>query len=217
MATPPMATPPTASPKVQFLFDFGSPNAYLAYKVIPAIEARTGARFEYVPVLLGGVFKATGNRSPVEAFAGVPAKLAYEGRERDRFIARHGLNHFRGNPHFPVNTLAIMRGAVAAQALNVFRPYVETVFAAMWEDGRKMDDPIVVAEVLETAKLPAERLMGLTQERIVKDELVANTNDAVARGVFGSPSFFVGDELFFGKDRLPDVEAEIVAATAQAL
>jgi len=202
------------TPTVEFLFDFGSPNAYLAHKVIPAIEARTGAKFAYVPVLLGGVFKATGNRSPMEAFAGIPAKLAYEGLERDRFVARHGLTRFAGNPHFPVNTLAIMRGAVAAETLKVFEAYVETVFAAMWEQGRKMDDPVVVAEVLDAAHLPAERLMALAQERAIKDELVANTNAAVARGVFGSPSFFVGDELYFGKDRLPDVEAAIVAATA---
>jgi len=199
------------TPTVEFLFDFGSPNAYLAHKVIPAIEARTGVKFVYVPVLLGGVFKATGNRSPAEAFAGIPAKLAYEARERDRFVARHGLTRFKGNPHFPVNTLAIMRGAVAAETLKVFEAYVETVFAAMWEQGRKMDDLVVVAEVLDAAGLPAERLMALAQERAIKDELVANTNAAVARGVFGSPSFFVGDQLYFGKDRLPDVEAAIVA------
>ena len=202
--------------KVEFLFDFGSPNAYLAHKVIPGIEARTGAKFDYVPVLLGGVFKATGNRSPMEALAGIPAKLAYEGRERDRFVARHGLTGFAGNPHFPVNTLGIMRGAVAAQTIGVFEPYVETVYAAMWEQGRKMDDPAVIGEVLAAAGLPAERLMALTQDQGVKDTLVANTQRAVERGVFGSPSFFVGDELYFGKDRLPDVEAEILAAAAPA-
>ncbi len=201
-----------AGPAVEFLFDFGSPNAYLAHKVIPAIEARTGARFTYVPVLLGGLFKATGNRSPMEAFAGIPAKLAYEALERDRFVKRHGLTRFAPNPHFPVNTLAIMRGAVAAQTLRVFAPYVEAVFAAMWEEGRKMDDPGVIAQALAAAKLPAERLMALAQERAIKDELVANTSGAVERGVFGSPSFLVGDALYFGKDRLDDVEAAIVAS-----
>jgi 2-hydroxychromene-2-carboxylate isomerase len=197
---------------VEFLFDFGSPNAYLAHKVIPAIEARTGVRFAYVPVLLGGVFKATGNRSPMEAFAGIPAKLAYEAKERDRFVARHGLTRFAANPHFPVNTLAIMRGAVAARRLDVFEAYVEAVFAAMWEDGRKMDDPTVIGEVLSAASLPAERLIAFTQDQAVKDELVANTTAAVARGVFGSPSFFVGDDLWFGKDRLGEVEAALVGA-----
>jgi 2-hydroxychromene-2-carboxylate isomerase len=208
-----MATPhdgaARARPNVEFLFDFGSPNAYLAHRVIPGAEARTGARFAYVPVLLGGVFKATGNRSPMEAFAGVPAKLAYEARERDRFIARHGLTRFAANPYFPVNTLAIMRGAVAARALGVFEAYVEAVFAAMWEQGRKMDDPAVIAEVLAAADLPAERLMALAQDQGVKDQLVANTAAAVARGVFGSPSFFLGDELYFGKDKLGEIEAAV--------
>jgi len=198
-----------ASRSPEFLFDFGSPNAYLAHRVIPAIEARTSARFAYVPVLLGGVFKATGNRSPMEAYAGVPAKLAYEALETRRFVARHGLTRFAPNPHFPVNTLAIMRGAVAARTLEVFDRYVEAVFAAMWEDGRKMDDPMAIAQVLGAARLPAERLMALTQEPAVKDELIANTTDAVARGVFGSPTFFVGEEMFFGKDRLRDVEEMI--------
>jgi 2-hydroxychromene-2-carboxylate isomerase len=197
--------------EVEFLFDFGSPNAYLAHKVIPAIETRTGARFVYTPVLLGGVFKATGNRSPMEAYAGIPAKLAYEGLETRRFVARHGLTRFRANPHFPVNTLGIMRGAEAARDLDLFGPYVEAVFAAMWEDGRKMDDPAVIAEVLTAVGLPAERLMALTTDQAVKDRLMANTTRAVERGVFGSPSFFVGDELYFGKDRLRDVEEAVVS------
>ncbi|MGH7022264.1 MAG: 2-hydroxychromene-2-carboxylate isomerase [Caulobacteraceae bacterium] len=195
----------------EFLFDFGSPNAFLAHRVIPAIEARAGARFVYVPVLLGGVFKATGNRSPMEAFAGIPAKLAYEALETRRFVARHGLTRFRSNPHFPVNTLAIMRGAEAARDLDVFAPYVEGVFAAMWEDGRKMDDPAVIGATLAAAGLPAEKLMALTQDQAVKDRLMANTMRAVERGVFGSPSFFVGEELYFGKDRLRDVEEALGA------
>jgi 2-hydroxychromene-2-carboxylate isomerase len=197
----------------RFLFDFGSPNAYLAHRVIPAIEARTGARFIYVPVLLGGVFKATGNRSPMEAYAGIPAKLAYEGLEMRRFIEAHGLTAFAHNPHFPVNTLAIMRGAVAAKRLDVFVPYVEAMFRAMWEQGLKMDDPAVIADALGAAGLPAGELMTLTQAPEVKEELVANTRAAVERGVFGSPSFFVGDALYFGKDRLGAVEAAMLAPT----
>jgi 2-hydroxychromene-2-carboxylate isomerase len=194
---------------VEFLFDFGSPNAYLAHKVIPAIEARSGARFIYTPVLLGGVFKATGNRSPMEAFAGIPAKLAYEALETQRFVARHGLAGYRLNPHFPVNTLAIMRGAEAARDLDVFTAYVDAVYAAMWEDGRKMDDAAVIGEVLAAAGLPAERLMTMTADQAVKDRLMASTTRAVERGVFGSPSFFVGDDLYFGKDRLRDVEEAV--------
>jgi 2-hydroxychromene-2-carboxylate isomerase len=197
--------------EVAFLFDFGSPNAYLAHKVIPAIEARSGARFIYTPVLLGGVFKATGNRSPMEAYAGIPAKLAYEALETRRFVARHGLTGFRSNPHFPVNTLAIMRGAEAARDLDVFAPYIAAVYAAMWEHGRKMDDPAVIGEVLAAAGLPAERLVALTADQAVKDRLMASTTRAVERGVFGSPSFFVGEDLYFGKDRLRDVEEAVAA------
>jgi len=199
-------------PTPRFLFDFGSPNAYLSHQVIPAIEARTGVRFTYEPVLLGGIFKATGNRSPVEAFGGIKNKLEYEGLETRRFIARHGLTKYAHNPHFPVNTLAIMRGAVAAQTLDVFEAYVETVFVAMWERGLKMDDPAVVAATLNEAGLPAEKLLALTQDPAVKDRLMANTTAAVEAGVFGIPSFFVGEEMWFGKDRLRDVEEAIVGA-----
>lgn len=199
-------------PDVRFLFDFGSPNAYLSHRVIPAIEARTGAKFIYEPVLLGGVFKATGNRSPMEAFGAIKGKLAYEAMETRRFVARHGLTKYAPNPHFPVNTLAIMRGAVAAQTLGVFEAYVEAMFVAMWERGLKMDDPAIVTQVLSDAGLPAAELLALTQDASVKETLVANTAAAVEQGVFGSPTFFVGDEMYFGKDRLRDVEEAIAAA-----
>ena len=196
---------------VIFYFDFGSPNAYLAHKVIPEIEARSGARFVYVPALLGGIFKATGNQSPAQAFAGIPSKLAYERKETQRFVRRHGITEFAMNPHFPVNTLQIMRGAVAAQQLGVFEAYVEAVYRAMWVQGLKMDDPAVIRQALEAAGLPAERLIALMGDADVKARLIANTEQAVAKGVFGSPSFLVGDELFFGKDRLRDVEEEVAA------
>ena len=196
---------------VIFYFDFGSPNAYLAHKVIPAIEQRTGATFVYTPTLLGGVFKLTGNRSPAEAFAGIPLKLAYEGKETQRFVAKHGITEYARNPHFPVNTLLIMRGAVAAQRLGVFEAYVEAVYRAMWVEGLKMDDVAVVQGRLEQAGLPADQLLALTQDAEVKAELIKNTEDAVAHGVFGSPSFLVGEELFFGKDKLRDVEEEVAA------
>jgi 2-hydroxychromene-2-carboxylate isomerase len=206
-----MASGGEAMSDVIFYFDFGSPNAYLAHKVIPAIEARTGAKFAYVPALLGGIFKATGNRSPAEAYAGIPLKLAYERRETERFVRRHGITDYAHNPHFPVNTLLIMRGAVAAQRLGVFEAYVEAVYRAMWVDGLKMDDPAVVRATLDAAGLPGEQLLELTQDAEVKAELIANTEDAVTHGVFGSPSFRVDGELFFGKDRLRDVEEEIAA------
>lgn len=195
---------------VQFLFDFGSPNAYLCHKVIPAIESRTGTRFTYVPILLGGLFKLANNRSPIEAYAAIPNKLSYERLEMQRFVARHGLADFRFNPHFPVNTLQIMRGAVAAQQLDGFERYVEVMFAAMWERGLKMDDPATIASVLAAGGLDAERLMQAAQSPAVKAGLMANTQAAHDRGAFGAPTFFIGDEMYFGKDRLREVEEEIV-------
>jgi len=193
-----------------FYYDFGSLNAYLAWRLLPGIEQRTGARFDQMPVLLGGIFKATGNRSPVEAYAGIPAKLAYEFREIDRFVARHGLDEFQMNPHFPVNTLMLMRGAVAAEAMELSEAYVAAIFHFMWEDPRKLDDPDVLEAALEEAGLPAEELIELAGDQLIKDELVANTREAVEQGVFGLPSFMVGGELFFGKDRLRDVEEAIL-------
>lgn len=193
-----------------FYYDFGSLNAYLAWRLLPGIEQRTGERFEQIPVLLGGIFKATGNRSPVEAYAGVPAKLAYEFREIDRFIARHGIDEFRMNPHFPVNTLMLMRGAVAAEAMDLTEAYVAASFHYMWEDPHKLDDPEVLEAALEEAGLPAEELLELIQDQNIKDELVANTQAAIEQGVFGLPSFIVRGELFFGKDRLREVEEAIL-------
>jgi 2-hydroxychromene-2-carboxylate isomerase len=194
------------SPTVQFLFDFGSPNAYLCHKVIPEIEARTGVRFEYVPVLLGGLFKLANNRSPMEAFAGIPNKLAYDQLEMKRFISKHKLDLFRFNPHFPVNTLAIMRGAVAAKQLGMFEPYVNAIYAGMWEEGLNLSDPTVIHATLAKHSIHAEPLLQAIQSAEVKSALLDNTQKAFDRGAFGSPTFFVGQEIFFGKDRLRDVE-----------
>jgi 2-hydroxychromene-2-carboxylate isomerase len=193
---------------IDFIFDFGSPNGYLAWKVLPGIAERTGASVNLIPCLLGGIFKATNNRSPVEAFGEVKGKLAYEALETRRFVAKHGLSRYRQNPHFPVNTLLIMRGLIAARRIGVGDAYLEAVLRAMWEDGEKMDDPQVVARVLAAAGLDAEAILAATQDAEVKAELIANTEAAVARGVFGIPTFFVGDEMYFGKDRLEQVEAE---------
>jgi 2-hydroxychromene-2-carboxylate isomerase len=195
---------------VKFYFDFGSPNAYLCHKVIPQIEARTGVVFEYVPILLGGIFKMTGNQSPATAFAGIKNKPAYDELEIRRFIQRHGLHQYRANPHFPINTLNLMRGAVAAQQLGVFDTYVEHIYADMWERGRKMDDLEVLRAALAEAGLPVSDLLSLSQSNEVKSELISNTEAAVAAGAFGSPTFLVGTELFFGKDRLREVEEEIL-------
>ena len=144
--------------KVEFHFDFGSPNAYLAHLIVPEIEQRIGVEFEYVPILLGGVFKLTNNRSPVEKLAGIKNRLEYEQLEMRRFIRRHGITQFTWNPFFPVNTLLIMRGAVAAQLDNVFDRYVDAVFKAMWAEQKKMDDAEVAAAVLQQAGLDGARL-----------------------------------------------------------
>ena len=195
--------------RVEFHFDFGSPNAYLSHAVLPEIERRTGAKFAYVPVLLGGVFKATNNLSPMAAFKDVKNKLAYQQLEIKRFIEKHGIR-FRMNPFFPVNTLTVMRGAIAAEEEGVLRKYVDAVFRDMWEEPKKMDDPEVIRAALDAAGLPGAKLLERTQEPAVKERLAKNTEASVARGTFGSPTFFVGDEIFFGKDRLRDVEEEIV-------
>jgi 2-hydroxychromene-2-carboxylate isomerase len=193
----------------EFYFDFGSPNAYLAYRVLPTIEQRTGIRFTHVPVLLGGIFKATNNQSPVQAFAQVKNKLEYDRLEMQRFIERHGLYEFRVNPFFPVNTLLIMRAAVAAEIDGRLPAYEEAVMRHMWAEPKKMDDPAVVVTALETSGLDGTRLVARTQDADVKQALLANTERAVARGLFGLPAFFVGEEMFFGKDRLREVEEEI--------
>jgi 2-hydroxychromene-2-carboxylate isomerase len=201
---------------VEFLLDFGSPNAYLAHKVIPEIERRTGARFVYEPVLLGGIFKLTNNRSPMEAFGGIRNKLEYEQLETRRFIARHRISTYNFNPFFPVNTLTLMRMAIAAVRDGILPRYVDAVFHHMWEAPKKMDDPKVIQAALADSGLDADRLLAAAGTGEIKQELLRRSEAAVDRGVFGIPSFFVGDELFFGKDRLRDVEDEIVRARAAA-
>jgi 2-hydroxychromene-2-carboxylate isomerase len=195
-----------------FYYDFGSPNAYFAHRLIPGVAARTNTNFRYVPVLLGGLFKLTGNQAPMRAFANIPHKLAYQRREIDRFIRKNGLSRFRMNPHFPVNTLLLMRGAVAAELDGVAPAYIEAMFHSMWEAPRKLDDPDVFAATLADAGLPAERLLARAQDQDVKDILAANTQAAHDHGAFGIPSFMLGDELYFGKETLRDIEEELVAA-----
>ena len=197
--------------KVEFLFDFGSPNAYLSHLVIPAIEKRQQVKFAYVPILLGGIFKLTNNRSPAEAYAGIKNKPEYQKLETDRFLRQHGITRYQFNQFFPVNTLMIMRGAVAAQTLGIFERYVDEIFAHMWAEPKKLDDPAVLKAALLESALPAERLFELVQTPAVKDALLANTQRAVERGTFGSPTFFVDAEIYFGKDRLRDVEEAIAA------
>jgi len=201
--------------KVEFHFDFGSPNAYLAELVIPTVERRTGVKFEYVPVLLGGIYKATGNMSPADSLRGIKNKPEYQRLETERFMRRHNITKFRLNPFFPVNTLMLMRCAVAAQFEGMFEPYFRAAYHHMWEEPKKMDDVEIFRAALKSSGIDIDRLMARAQQDDVKKRLIDLTTDAVNRGAFGSPTFFVGKEMFFGKDQLRDVEEEILAQTTQ--
>jgi 2-hydroxychromene-2-carboxylate isomerase len=202
---------PVVNPlKVEFQFDFGSPNAYLAEKAIPGIEKRTGVKFEYVPVLLGGIYKATNNMSPSDSLRGIKNKPEYQALETERFIRRHNITTFNSNPFFPVNTLMLMRGAVAAQFENVFEQYFRAAYHHMWEDPKKMDDVETFKTAFKASGVDIDKLMARAQQDDVKKKLIDVTTDAVNRGAFGSPTFFVGNEMFFGKDQLRDVEESIV-------
>ncbi|MEX0582557.1 MAG: 2-hydroxychromene-2-carboxylate isomerase [Sneathiella sp.] len=196
--------------QVEFHYDFGSPNCYFSHLVIPEIEKRTGVKFTYFPILLGGVFKMTNNKSPMEQFNGIPLKMDYMRLETKRFIEEHNMTKFRMNPNFPVNTVQIMRGTLAAEKEGCADQYIDTVFTAMWEDGKKMDDPTVVLDTLNEAGLDAKKIMERIQDQAIKDALINNTSSSVGRGCFGAPMFFVDNEMFFGKDRLEAVEREIV-------
>lgn len=194
----------------EFLFDIGGPNGYLVHRVLPDFCAKTGATAIYVPVLLGGLMKATNNRPPWMVYADVPSKVAYDQLEFRRFIKAHGLTKFMMNPHFPPNTLAAMRVITGAGRLGIQTAVIETLMTAMWEDAQNLSDRDVLAQVLEAAGHDSAALLTLADEADVKAELVANTERAVARGAFGIPTFFVGEEMFFGKERLAQV-AEALA------
>ena len=200
------------SKQVDFIFDFGGPNAYLAHHVMADFKAETGAEINYVPCLLGGIFKATGNQPPWATFAHVKSKLDYETLEMNRFIAKHKLTKFTMNPNFPINTILLMRGAIVAQAQGLYDAYIDAGMCFMWEDGLKMDDPQVYAQAFNEAGLDGAALLEGTQDSAVKEQLAKNTDEAVARGVFGVPTFFVGDEMFFGKERLNQVKEALAAS-----
>jgi len=197
------------SKTLELLFDFASPNVYFAYRALPTILVRTGAKLVITPCLLGGLFKLTGNRAPFEAFAGVKGKVAYEMLEIRRFVARHRLTKFRMNPHFPVNSLKLMRGLVAAQTLGVEAAYVEAGLQGLWEDGLDLADAAILAERLAEAGLDAEKIQNLAGTPDIKQRLVDLTQSAADRGAFGLPTFFVGKEMFFGKERLAQIEEEL--------
>ena len=191
---------------VEFFYDFGSPTVYLAATQLPDIAASVGAAIDWRPMLLGGVFKSTGNQSPVV----VPAKAAYMNNDLKRFAKRYGVP-FRFNPHFPINTLALMRGAVAYQDDAVASStYRDAIFMAIWVEARNLNEPDVIGQVLSDAGLDPAELMNRIGQQTVKDQLIANTEEAVNRGVFGAPTFFVGEQMFFGQDRL-DFVAEAIS------
>lgn len=192
--------------KVEFLFDFASPNAYLSYHVLREVTERQRVELVLTPVLLGGLFKLTNNQAPMLAFGEVKGKLEYDMLETQRFIDAHGLNKFVFNPYFPINTITLMRGFIAAQGMGVVDQYVEANLSAMWEQGLNMGDPEVAAGVWQSAGLDAAGLAEAIQTQPVKDALLQNTQQAADRGAFGVPTFFVGDEMFFGKERIIQIE-----------
>lgn len=194
---------------VEFHFDFGSPNAYLSHRAIPAIETRTGVKFTYVPVLIGGVFKATGNASPAVTLQGIKNKGEYQQVEMERFLKKHKIADYNSNPFFPVNTLQIMRGAIFAQTQNYYERYIHEIYQHMWCEPKKMDEPEVIRNAFEASGLPSADIFEGMQDTTVKQTLIDNTTRSVEMGSFGSPTFFVDNEIFFGKDKLTDVEDEI--------
>lgn len=189
---------------IEFHFDFGSPNAYLVHKVIPAITRETGVAFDYVPILLGGVFKATNNVSPAVSLQGIRNKPEYQRIETERFTQAHGIRPQVPNPHFPVNTLKLMRGAVFARSRDYYQRYIDAMYAAMWEQALKMDEDEVISAALDEAGLPTGEIFAGMADPAVKQGLIDSTEASVGRGTFGSPTLFVGDEIFFGKDKLRD-------------
>lgn len=194
---------------VDFLYDFGSPNAYYSHCVIPRIEARSDLEFKYLPVLLGGIFKATNNVSPAVSMQGVLNKPRYSRIETERWLKRYPVARFEHNPHFPVNTLMMMRGAIFAQDKGYYRQYVDAMFDCMWGKPRKMDELEVFSAALEEYGLPAAEILAGIQDPEVKQRLIDATDAAVERGAFGAPTFFLGDEIYFGKEKLRDIEEAV--------
>jgi len=192
--------------QVEFFFDFGSPYSYLAYKELPRVAARTGATIVWRPMLLGGVFKATGNHSPME----IPAKRQWSDGDLDCWARRYDVP-FRLNPHFPINTLALMRGAIGYQRKGeaAFHQYVDAIFTAMWETGRNLNDPVEIGKVLVAAGLDPREALAMLDDPEVKADLKRVTDEAVARGIFGAPSFIVEGKLYWGNDRLLFVEEQL--------
>ena len=196
--------------KIDFYFDFASPNAYFGFNVLKKFPEKYDCEINYFPVLLGGIFKATNNKPPMEQFFGVLNKNEYQSLEIERFVNRHGLTKFKMNPHFPVISLQIVRGAIAAEMDGYLEDYIEKVLVHMWEEPKKMDDPEVIKAAVEESGFDSEKLLEQMQDPDVKAKLISNTEEAVKKGLFGIPTFFIDDEMYFGKDTIWMIE-EILA------
>ena len=194
---------------VDFIFDFASPNVYLAHKVLKDVAARTGADITIIPCLLGGMFRDTNNTPPMVALKDIKGKLNYERLEFMRFIKKHAIDKFTFNPHFPVNTVTLIRGALVAQDEGYLDAYIDAGMAAMWEDGLNMSDPEIFVATMDAAGLDGAHILARTKDDDIKQKLIANTAAAIQRGAFGMPTFYVGSEMFFGKERLGQVEEEL--------
>ena len=195
--------------KVDFIFDIASPNAYFCHQLIPGFEERTGVKFDYIPCLLGGIMKLSGNQPPFVAFADIKNKNNYQFIEIERFIKQHKLVKYKFNSHFPQNTVQVQRGALAAQELGIFDRYIEVILRAMWEEDKNLSDLDVLQDTLIKNKLDAEAIIKIVTSKECKDKLIKNTSEAVDRGAFGVPTFFIDDQIFFGKDHLHQLEEYI--------
>lgn len=195
--------------RIEFVYDFCSPNAFLAHKLLPDLAARRDLKLEYLPVLLSGVFKATHNQSPFEAFSENRQKSAYLTHDLHRFARRRGIN-FHMSPHFPVNTKFAMRGACFASGKSWENKYINAVFDAIWVHGQKVDEINVLSDILQENNLPVRKIREAISSPDTKQTLKEQTKSAVRRGVFGVPSMFVGSEMFFGKNSLANLDLEIM-------
>ena len=196
---------------IDFYHDLASPNAYFSNRVLPGIAKKHGAEINYIPVLLGGVFKATNNQAPWMAFGNIKEKMSYMQIEIQRFIKKHGLTKYKLNPHFPINTITLARAEIAAKEAGFVAEYIKAGEELMWEDGLNMGDKEVFVDGFNGKGLDGAWLLEQTQRPEIKAKLFENTEAAVKRGVFGIPTFFVGDEIYFGKDTLRDVEDELAS------
>lgn len=199
------------SKTIDFIFDFASPNAYFTHHALRGLRERTGTEINYIPCLLGGIFKETGNQAPMMAFSGIKGKLDYDMLETRRFIAKHEISNFRMNANFPVNTVTLQRGALVAEQDGQLMAYVEAGLECMWEDNQNMGDKAVFAQAMTGKGFDGEAILARTQDPEIKQKLIDNTAAAVARGAFGIPTFYVGEEMFFGKERLGQVEEQVLA------